>query len=177
LQEKQQPMLPTRVTFLELHERSSVVAPPIAGIRLALLRAYKIPVHFYRYLYETIGKQHHWANRRFMSDGELKEFIDNKNIAVYILYADGCPAGFSELNLFGMPDFTEISYFGLVPDYRGIGLSRFFFKEILNAAWENEPSYLKIQTNSLDNPRALQLYQKFGFVPVDVSDAFVKAWN
>ncbi|WP_297322936.1 GNAT family N-acetyltransferase [uncultured Bartonella sp.] len=169
--------LDARVTHLEMYERPQNVVPAPLNMRLAIMRAYQMPVHYYRYLYQQIGKAHHWNVRRKMSDPALKQLIQSDDTVIQILYNDGCPAGFAETNLKGMPKTAEIVYFGLVPDYQGRGLSYFFFNEVLLSAWENNPEKVIIQTNTLDSPRALQLYQKCGFIPVSYNDVKIERWR
>lgn len=175
--DKMPEFLKARVTHLEMHQRSKgeVMAP--VNMRLAIMRAYNMPVHYYRYLYEQIGKPHHWNVRRKMDDKSLAELIHSQDTAVHILYVDGCPAGFAETSLNKLPGAAEIVYFGLVPDYQGMGLSHFFFNEVLLAAWNANPAKLIIQTNTLDNPKALQLYQKCGFEPVSFEDVMIERWD
>lgn len=169
--------LKSRVTHLEMYERPQIRVPSPLNMQVAIMRAYQMPVHFYRYLYEQIGKQHHWNVRRKMTDEALKDLIQSENTVVQILYIGGCPAGFAETNLKELPKSAEIVYFGLVPDYQGRGLSYFFFNEVLHSAWDANPEKVIIQTNTLDNPRALQLYQKSGFTPVSYNDVMIERWE
>ncbi|MBB2974000.1 GNAT family N-acetyltransferase [Mesorhizobium sp. RMAD-H1] len=169
--------LTARITHLEMAERSTVSVPTPIGIRLAIMRATDIPVHYYRYLYEQVGRPHHWMMRRKQSDAEISATINAQTTEIHVLYADGCPAGFAELDLARMPDEAEILYFGLVPDFQGRGLGSFFLAEAIAAAWSHGPQKVTIHTNSLDNPRALQLYQKMGFTPVGWSEEEVEAWD
>ena len=81
------------------------------------------------------------------------------------------------IDLARAPESAEIEYFGLMPDFQGRGLSKFFLSCAIHAAWQHDPAKLVIQTNSLDSPRALQLYQKMGFVPVGTSQAEIEAWD
>ncbi|AQT45162.1 hypothetical protein BBC0244_014690 [Bartonella apihabitans] len=118
--------LNARVTHLEMYKRPAMTVPSPLNLQIAIMRAYHMPVHFYRYLYEQIGKAHHWNVRRKMTDAALKDLIQSENTVIHILYVDGCPAGFAEINLKELPKSAEIVYFGLVPDYQGRGLSYFF---------------------------------------------------
>ena len=169
--------LNARVTHLEMYKRPTMTVPSPLNLQIAIMRAYHMPVHFYRYLYEQIGKAHHWNVRRKMTDSALKDLIQSENTVIHILYVDGCPAGFAEINLKELPKSAEIVYFGLVPDYQGRGLSYFFFNEILHSVWESNPDKVIIQTNTLDSPRALQLYQKCGFTPVSYNDVMIERWD
>jgi len=60
--------LETVVTFLEMKARPAAIPPPQPKGKIALLRALDPPVHFYRYLYDAIGRDYHWVDRKRMSD-------------------------------------------------------------------------------------------------------------
>lgn len=164
------------VTRLEKISQSSLAVPVPAGIRLALMQAENMPVHLYRYLYEVIGKPHHWMLRRMQSDSEIAAVLQDNNMRILLLYVDGCPAGFAEMRL-NLPQSVDILYFGLVPEYQGRGLAKFFFAEMLASAWMQSPEKLVIETNTLDNPRALQLYQRMGFSPVSTAQDTIILWK
>ncbi|MFD1197187.1 GNAT family N-acetyltransferase [Brucella gallinifaecis] len=166
-----------RVTHLEMTARPALSFPAPFGLRLAIMRSTEMPVHFYRYLYEQVGRQHHWMLRRTQSDAEVAEAIHAQSTDIHVLYADGNPAGLLELDLSSLPQSAEILYFGLVPDYQGRGLGKFFLSEAISEAWSHNPQKVTIHTNTLDSPRALQLYQKMGFVPVGWSEEEVTPWN
>lgn len=165
-----------RITHLEM------LAPPPhrvqmpMGPRLAVLRARNIPPSFYRHLYEQVGKKHHWLLRRDMPDPELSALINAETTDIHVLYVDGCPAGFFELGIADLPETAEILYFGLTPDYQGRGLAKFFLSEAVFAAWAHLPQRLVIHTNTLDSPRALQLYQRMGFSPYAWSQEEIEPW-
>ncbi len=154
-----------RVTHLEMVEPPFVRIAMPSRPRLALMRVPDIPIAFYRYLYEQVGKPHHWMVRRNLNDADLTALIHAETAELQVLYADGAPAGFFELDCCKCPEAVEIVYFGLSPDFQGKGLGRFFFSEALDAAWAHAPGKVILQTNTLDSPRALQIYQKAGFVP------------
>lgn len=166
-----------RITHLEMAARPSIPVPVPSGIRLAIMRAGDMPVHYYRYLYEKVGRKHHWMMRRVQTDAEVAAAIHAETSEIHILYAEGCPAGFVEFGLSALPDAVEILYFGLVDDFQGRGLGKFFLSEAIAAAWAHDPQKVTIHTNTLDSPRALQLYQKMGFVPVGWSEEEVEPWD
>lgn len=166
-----------RITHLELAAPPGARIPPPLGFRLALMRAVRMPPAFYRFLYEQVGKPHHWALRRNLDDGDLRAAIHSATTEIDVLYADGSPAGFFELDLARLPAEAEILHLGLVPDFQGRGLGRFLLSEAVFAAWAHGPAKITIHTSSLDNPRALHLYQKAGFVPVSWSEEKVEPWD
>ncbi|PSH68523.1 N-acetyltransferase [Phyllobacterium brassicacearum] len=170
-------ILKTRVTHLEMTERPTQSVPTPVAFKLALMRATKISLPFYRFLYEQVGKPHHWSVHRHLSDRDLAAIIHRSNVDIHVLYADGSPAGFFELVLDEGEGVTEILYFGLVPEFQGRGLAKFFLNEAISTAWMSSPRKVIIETNTLDSPRALQMYQRMGFKPVSFAEAEIEAWN
>lgn len=170
-------ILRTRVTHLEMTERPTLSIPTPVAFKLALMRATKISLPFYRFLYEQVGKPHHWSVHRHLNDRDLAAIVHRSNVDIHVLYADGSPAGFFELVLDEREGVTEILYFGLVPEFQGRGLAKFFLNEAIATAWMSGPQKIIIETNTLDSPRALQMYQQMGFKPVSFAEAEIEAWN
>jgi GNAT superfamily N-acetyltransferase len=165
--------IPTVVTFLEMTNRPVMAPPPAPAGRIALLRAEKPPVHFYRYLYDTVGHAHYWVDRKKLDDVALENLLANPKVHLYVLYAEGCPAGMAEYD-FRNPAVGQLSYFGLVPDYIGRHLGHYFlFQSVLNA-WDEGVETLRVNTCTLDSPRALPLYQRVGFVPYTREDRYIE---
>ncbi len=154
----------TTVTFLEMAAQPLHHHAPPANIKLALARAEDMPVHYYRYLYDAVGRDYHWIDRRTMSDDALAAAIAKPGVEIFVAYAGGCPAGFFEIDA-SDPEAAWVAYFGLVPDYQGRGLGKWLLGEALAAAWSKNPGCVRVETCTLDDPRALPLYQKMGFVP------------
>jgi len=169
-------LLKARVTHLEMTSMPGRRMPMPIGPRLAIMQARNMPPAFYRYLYEQVGRPHHWSLRRALDDDELAATIHAPSTEIAVLYVDGSPAGFSELDLSRLPGKAEIVYFGLTPDFQGRGLARFFLSETIFAAWAHDPGTVVIHTNTLDSPLALRLYQKMGFSPVGWSEEEVEPW-
>jgi len=155
------------VTFLEMAARPRRVSRhPPPGARLSLLRAEAPPVHFYRYLYDIIGRKWFWVERKRLSDTALAAIIQHPEVHVYLLLSGGVPAGLAEVDFRSLPDQASLAYFGLVPEFVGRGLGRYFLDWAVDAAWSREPGKVILNTCDLDHPGALPLYQKCGFVPV-----------
>ncbi|MGE0210309.1 MAG: GNAT family N-acetyltransferase [Parvibaculaceae bacterium] len=156
----------TVVTFLEMSAPPSLFVPTPANMRLALMRTERMPVHFYRYLYDTVGRDHVWLDRKRLSDEALVAELSAPGVEIFVLYAGGVPAGFFELDRADEP-VTWLRYFGIVPDFHGRGLGKWLLKEALAEAWRTNPSSVRVETCTLDSPRALPLYQRLGFVPYE----------
>jgi GNAT superfamily N-acetyltransferase len=153
------------VTFLEM------AAPPAhypalpMGRQIALLKTRDIPLHFYRYLQDRIGRKWQWVNVLRLTDEELSAKIHAPGRDIRVLYLDGAPAGFFDLKPEpGGP--LELAYFGMMEQAMGQGLGRWFLGAAIEASWSHHPSVVTVQTCTLDHPAALPLYQKLGFSPV-----------
>lgn len=159
--------LEVTTTYLEMLQRPRRTRHAPAGERtLALLRAEHPPLHFYRYLYETVGAPWLWYERRQLGDEALSAIVHDPSVEVCVLYVDGSPAGFAELDARALPEI-ELAYCGLVPDFIGKGLGLYLIDCAVERAWarEPEPSRLWVHTCTLDHPRALLAYQHAGFQP------------
>jgi GNAT superfamily N-acetyltransferase len=121
-------------------------------------------VSFYRYLYNTVGAPWLWYERRRLDDSTLGTIIDDPKVEVHVLYVNGVPAGYAELDRCSGHE-VEIAYFGLVPDFIGRGLGRYLLDWTLNEAWREEPRRVWVHTCNLDHPVALAFYQRAGFAP------------
>ena len=165
--------LKAHITRLEMTAPPKTSLPVPSNIQTMIIRAPEIPLHYYRYLYRQVGKRWHWYNRLRMSDPELTAAIHDPRVTVTVLYVDGAPAGFFEL-LQESPEVIELSYFGLFERAIGLGIGKWFLLQALYSAWQANPQRVTVTTNTLDHPRALQLYQMMGFSPVATSEAFVQ---
>lgn len=153
------------VTFLEMTRPPPAYAPLPYNRQIALLRARDIPLHYYRYLIDRVGRKWHWVNALRLSDEELAESVHEPGRDIRVLYVDGSPAGFFDLKPH-LPEAMELAYFGLMDHATGTGLGRWFLGAAVEACWSYKPELVVVQTCTLDHPAALPLYQKFGFVPV-----------
>ncbi|MEM9278703.1 MAG: GNAT family N-acetyltransferase [Pseudomonadota bacterium] len=144
---------------------------------IALMRGRNIPAEFYSFLYEMVGKPYHWQDRRDLSPAEIYATINEDVCEIHVLYVEGCPAGFFELDTSLAPQSIEILYFGLGAEYQGIGLGKWFLSAAISAAWAHKPEKIIVETNTLDHPAALPLYQRLGFSPVRISDVEITPWK
>lgn len=153
------------ITYLEMRARPSHGSAHLpAGTKAALLRAENPTVSFYRYLYDTVGEPWLWYERRAFDDATLAAIIQDPKVEIYVLYVGGVPAGYGELDRRTGSEI-ELAYFGLMPEFIGKGLGRYFLTWIVDAAWRYEPERLWVHSCNFDHPEALRAYQRAGFVP------------
>lgn len=156
--------LSTVITYLEMTERPKPSHWAPAAGKWAFMLADRPTPSFYRYLYDTVGEPWLWYERRALGEEELAAIIHDPKVDIYVLYADGVPAGFAELDRRNSPDI-ELAYFGLIPDFVGRGLGPYLLSQALEEAWSHEPERLWVHTCTLDHPKALAVYQRAGFTP------------
>ncbi|HEX9447156.1 MAG TPA: GNAT family acetyltransferase [Dongiaceae bacterium] len=154
------------ITYLEMTAPPTRPSIPLPTGNYALLKLENPPVGYYRYLYNMVGEPWFWWERRQMDDATLAPLIQDPEIDIYVLHAGGVPAGYAEFNRKKLP-VLGIAYFGLIPDFIGRGLGKYFLNWAVDRAWSYEGvERVTVDTCSLDHPRALSSYQRAGFRPV-----------
>jgi GNAT superfamily N-acetyltransferase len=149
------------VTHLEMRSppaRAPIVFPP--GV--AVVHAKKPTLSFYRFLYDAVGSGWLWVDRKRLSDPELAEIVHDPKVEVHVLWVDGSPAGYAELDLRLAPEI-ELAYFGLMPEYFGRGFGKLFLGWAIDEAFRRNTPRFWVHTCTLDHPAALPNYQRCGF--------------
>ena len=147
--------------YLQMFARPErAVQPPRKG--LTVIHARKPPVHYYWFLYDNVGRDYNWSSRRKLSDAELAALLNDPRLEVHVLFVDGVPAGFAELDRRTEGEI-ELVQFGLMPDYIGQGLGKYFLQWTIDKAWSYGPRRFWLHTCTKDHPNALPNYVKAGF--------------
>ena len=149
------------VTFLETRiSRASPVLPD----NLSLERVLPPALTLYRQLYRDVGEDYCWWMRRPMPDRQLAEILHDPLVYFMVLWdAAGVALGFYELDLRDHGD-ANLAYFGLVPAAIGRRLGQVLLDCAVSQAFDAGSWRLRVNTCTLDHPRALSNYQKGGFV-------------
>jgi GNAT superfamily N-acetyltransferase len=156
------PAIDVIVYFLQmLAPNQRTVSPPTAG--LSVTHARKPTVAYYRFLYNTVGKDYQWYSRGRLSDEALAATIQDPLNELHVLHVDGTPAGFAELDRRRQGEI-ELVQFGLMPEFIGRGLGKYFLQWTIDKAWSYQPRRFWLHTCSLDHPVALPNYLKARFV-------------
>lgn len=155
------------ITWLEMTERPDFDWPHLpAGAQVALLKAEKPPLWFFLSLYDAVGRDYAWEDIHQREHAEITAWLQSDQMSLYVLYGQGWPQGFFMLEELG-EGVVDLAYFGLVPEAIGKGLGRWLLQFAILTAWDRAgTTRLTINTCTLDHPRALQSYQKSGFVAV-----------
>ena len=150
------------VYYVEMLAPSQRTVPaPRDGLTVIHAQAPSVP--YYRFLYDSVGKDYQWLSRRKLSDDELASIIQDPRNELHVLHVDGSPAGFAELDR-RQPNEVELVQFGLIPDFIGQGLGKWFLRWTIDKVWSYNPRRFWLHTCSLDHPAALPTYKKAGFV-------------
>lgn len=156
----------TIVTFLEMtarpvHPRPHMPTGPVS----MMVAAVRPPVWYFLDLYDAVGRDYEWTDQHERPEAELAALLDDPEVTLCTLIRGGWPNGFFLLDGRAR-DACHLAYFGLVPQAIGRGLGSFLLYSALHMAWDRPGTEcVTVNTNSLDHPRALPLYQKAGFVP------------
>ena len=159
---KSMELVEVTVFYLEMLAPSHRPVPaPRAGLTVLHVPSPTVP--YYRSLYDAVGKDYYWLSRRKMSDEALAAVLGDTRDELHVLHVEGTPAGFAELDR-SQPDQIELLQYGLLPEYIGQGLGRWFLQWTIDRAWSYEPKRFWLHTCTLDHPAALPNYLKAGFV-------------
>lgn len=135
--------------------RVDVPAPRIEQVR-------NCPASFWRYLYSEVGREYRWIDRLSWTDAQIREYLSDPAVSLWLMSIEGAPAGYFELRK-DDTDAVEIVYFGLLPEFTGRGLGRYLLTEAVATAWRRGAARVWLHTCSLDHPAALPNYLARGF--------------
>ena len=154
--------LSVTISYLALDARPERVFPPLPqGVRLD--RVDRPSVRFYRYLYDAVGHEWLWWERRAKTDAELAAIIHDPAVEIRVLMAGGEPKGYCEID-WRTPAEPDLALFGLMPETTGLGLGPAMMGCVQDLVWSTpQTRRLTLNTCTLDHPNALGFYQAMGF--------------
>lgn len=154
------------VTFLEMDAPPSTPPKPAPqGGPYALIRAHEPPLHYFLYLYRTVGGPYDWTDMLDWAPEKLQSFVQDPKVELYTLLSSGWPAGFYQLD-FRIEDQCDLAYFGLMPEMVGQRVGPWLLDQAIREAWSRGLDKMSVNTCTLDHPKALATYQRAGFSPV-----------
>jgi ribosomal protein S18 acetylase RimI-like enzyme len=149
-------------TYLEMRDRSALSpsdAPP-ADARIE--RMADCPPALWRRLYTEVGRDYHWVDRLPWTDDDIRSYLADPALDLWILYEADDVAGYFELRRHD-DGAVEIAYFGLLPAFTGRGLGKYMLTGAVERAWERGANRVWLHTSSLDHSSALSNYLARGF--------------
>ncbi|MGH8457617.1 MAG: GNAT family N-acetyltransferase [Stenotrophobium sp.] len=127
-----------------------------------ILRAELPSPAFNRFLYTAVGGGWHWTDRLGWSPERWMQYLDRPQLQTWVMYAQGSPAGYVELEAQDGGD-VEIAYFGLLPQFIGRGLGGHLLTAAIERAWAMPGTRrVWVHTCSLDAANARANYEARG---------------
>lgn len=155
-------MIEVTRTYLEMREpaelRPARSNDPLIRIELQS----DCSVDLFRSLYREVGQNYYWIDRLPWTDQQIRAYLDQPNISLWLMTYDGESAGYFELKKCE-DSSTEIAYFGLIPKFIGRGLGKHLLSRAVERAWADGATRVWLHTCTDDDAAALPNYLKRGF--------------
>jgi GNAT superfamily N-acetyltransferase len=178
--------MPTR-TYLEQTRAGDLRSVASPGEDVTVLQVEDCVPSLWRQLYTEVGAAYHWVDRLGWTDADIRAYLSDPAVSLWVLSVKGEVAGYFELRQHpddevrltpdtpddhlrdpvasgvGRTFSIEIAYFGLLPAYVGRGLGKYLLSEAAARAWTLQPSRVWLHTSTLDHAAALPNYLARGF--------------
>jgi ribosomal protein S18 acetylase RimI-like enzyme len=152
-------------TYLEMTAPEQLRPARVPTLAPRLERLRDCPISFFRYLYAEVGRAYNWTDRLGWDDETVRRHLQDPSVSLWLLTWQGAPAGYFELR-HGEDGSVEIAYFGLLPEFVGLGWGGHLLTRAVETAWAEQSSRVWLHTCTLDHPAALPNYLRRGFRPV-----------
>ena len=149
-------------TYLQMVAPDELKAALFADNRLRVEQVIECPPSFFRYLYSEVGRNYHWVDRLGWTNEQIRTYISQPSVTLWVLYCAGAPGGYFELRQ-SEDNSVEIAYLGLLEEFIGRGLGKYLLTNAAKQAWEKTTSRIWVHTCTLDHPAALSNYLNRGF--------------
>jgi GNAT superfamily N-acetyltransferase len=120
----------------------------------------------YRELFHRVGDEQLWAGRLLLPEEELRRFLTDPQVEVYVLVTSRGDEGILELD-FRIERECEIGLFGVAPPLISSGAGRWLMNHAIEAAWSHPIDRFWLHTCTLDHPNAFGFYLRSGFRPYE----------
>ena len=149
-----------------LEYKGKIIDKPYKSNVYEIIHSRLIQVDEYREIYKKVGSKYSWLGRSNMSNDDLEKIIPNKKVEIHLIKKGSKNIGFFEIDY--SKDYLKkkelrIVHFGLIDSYIGKGLGVKLMNKAITRAYCLNIDKVILQTNSLDHPKALPFYKKYGF--------------
>ncbi|GAU67040.1 putative acetyltransferase [Streptomyces sp. NBRC 110611] len=143
---------------------------PPAGQGVGIVRSEVPSPEFSRFLYTAVGGDVTWTDRLTWPYVRWAEYLGRPGVETWVAYERGTPAGFVELAA-DQDGSVEITYFGLVPAFRGRRIGGHLLTYGIERAWDLAERWpgqaptkrVWLHTCSKDGVHAMTNYRRRGF--------------
>jgi len=162
------------VTDLEMTSPDQLRPAREPKVEASLVRAGRPAPELSRFFYRAVGGDWYWLDRIGWTRDEWLAWVSAPGYELWTCWVDGVPAGYVELDRRD-DGSCEIAYFGLLPDFAGLGLGGWLLTRATERAWAVAGTRrVWVHTCELDSPVALANYRARGFEPCGTS---VEHWD
>jgi GNAT superfamily N-acetyltransferase len=151
-------------TYLEMRQPSDLNAAKLNDPLIKIEHQQNCSVDLFRLLYVEVGKNYHWIDRLPWTDEDIRAYLAQPEISLWLMMYDKEKAGYFELRKCE-DGSTELAYFGLLPQFIGRGLGKHLLSCAVEQAWADGANRVWLHTCTLDDPAAMPNYLKRGFQP------------
>lgn len=152
--------------FLEMRARPQRTHERACPAGIEIVRVTQPPIHFYRYLFDTVGDPWGWWERKLQTDDQIATELHDPGFVLFVPYYAGVPAGMVELDSRKSPEI-RLNYFGLMPEMIGKGIGGYLMDWTVDYVWNAGAARFWLNTCTRDSPQALAMYLRAGFVQYD----------
>jgi len=161
-------------TYLEMRDPADLQPAPCDDPRVHITQVHNCSTELFRHLYVEVGKNYHWVDRLPWTDEQIREYLDQPEITLWVMMVDDATAGYFELAR-GEDGATEVAYFGLLPEFIGRGLGKYLLTCAVEQAWADGANRVWLHTCTLDDKAAMPNYLKRGFRPFETETYSVES--
>ena len=97
-----------------------------------------------------------------LAPAEWEKILGAPGAHLYVLRLNGSAAGLCEFAGVDYADI-ELTYFGLIPEVKGMRLGPYLLDYALRQIWLHAPSRVWLHTHSEGDPKAIATYKRAGF--------------
>jgi len=150
-------------TYLEISAPADLRAARSDDPSLKVEQQHDCSIELFRFLYREVGKNYFWIDRLPWTDEEIKTYLQQPEVSLWLMTYNEEIAGYFELKKEG--GSTEVAYFGLMPHFIGRGFGKHLLTCAVEQAWADGAKRVWLHTCTDDDPAALPNYLKRGFKP------------
>lgn len=152
-----------KIFHLEMLDREAFVPKPVSADFNTVLVDPPDP-RLNQQLYRDVGSLWQWTDRLIWDAAQWSQYVSRNSLNTWIGYWKGERAGYFELESQDNGNI-EIMYFGLLPQFIGMGLGGILLTAAIESAWQSpHTKRVWLHTCSNDHKHALANYLKRGFL-------------
>ncbi len=153
--------------YLEMNSKSALntkAAPHDITVKELEVKNFQ----FNKSLYQLVGERWKWKDKSALNDKAWRLYAEADNLRTWVAHVNDDIAGYYELQSQDNGN-VEIVYFGLSPNFIGMGYGGYLLTHAIQSAWAIKGTErVWVHTCSLDHPNALNNYKSRGFKVYDV---------